>query len=312
MRVSVIIVNYNTCDLLRDCLASIPVGFPSEMPEVVVVDNHSRDDSVAMVRAEFPEVKLVVNDRNRGFARANNLGAREASGEYLFFFNSDARFTPGSGEAMIAFMDAHPDAGMASPQLRYPDGAPQHTAAGQPTVQGEFLPRYVLRLFRPDVYYARDYGAGRAEVAVPGVVGAALLVRFAAARQVGFYDESFFFFFEETDWCRRMTRAGWKIYVVPGVDVIHLQGGTAKQVPIPVRLEYWRSRYTYFRRHFSPTACDWLYVVLQIKNLVNLLLNLPLAPFSSRHAYKARLAATIVLWHLRGRPLGMGISVRPA
>ncbi len=304
---SIIIINFNTGSLVCDCLESLPCGAKRYSYRVIVVDNGSSDDSVALVRQRFPGVTIIENGRNLGFAAANNIALERAESEYYLLLNSDTVMCEGTIDRVLDFMAQEEDCGFASPQLLNRDGSLQNTAANFPTLLTELSNKSLLRLFFPSKYYKKKLAA-EAPLAVESLVGAALFVKEKMTGQVGFYDNGYFFFLEETDWCQRGLEQGWKSYLVPDAAIYHLQGQTAKQVPFAVRIEYWRSRYHYFKQRFSWWVFAVLVVGLLVKNTVNLLLNLLAVPFSVKSRHKFKLSLHIFKWHILGLPAGMGLS----
>lgn len=251
-RLSVVIVNWNTCDLLRNCLHSLHRG--QELAcEVIVVDNGSSDDSVAMIRTEFPEVRLIANAENRGFAVANNQGIRVSAGEYIMLLNSDTIVKPGALRGLVYFLDEHPQAGAVGPRLVRPDGTAQPYAfGGDPTLTYLLTRGLNQLLFRRYLHnWATD-----ATQEVDWVSGACLVVRRRAIDQVGLLDENIFMYFEDNDWCLRIRKGGWKVYLYPEVEVIHLGGCSLSQNPA-ARAAYGRSLLYFYRKHYSKPA-RWL------------------------------------------------------
>ena len=200
---------------------------------VTVVDNASGDGSAEMVAEHFPWVRMIRNDRNVGFGAAHNQALRAASGRYLLILNSDA--TPGSGalQALVDFLDAHPRVAVAGPRLRYPDGRVQPSRRRFPTLATLLLESTQLQRFSPDnAVLRRYYVADRPDdepQEVDWLVGACLCVRASAADEVGLFDERFFMYSEELDWCRRFHAAGWRIAYVPQSEVMHMEGASARQ-----------------------------------------------------------------------------------
>lgn len=224
MDLTVILVNWNTCDLLRDCLRTVEAGLAGLRAEVIVVDNGSTDASLAMLGAEFPWVAVIANDRNRGFAAANNQGIAVARGRHLLLLNTDTLVRGDVLPAAVAWLDAHPRAGVLGPRVLNADGTVQNSVKGWPGFG------YLLR---------QTAGIGRnrapnmglvAEARVPAVSGCAMFVRRAAVDAVGLLDEAFFFFGEETDWCRRFERAGWGVFFAPVGEIVHFGGGAARRL----------------------------------------------------------------------------------
>jgi GT2 family glycosyltransferase len=210
---SVSVVSYRTAALLRRCLSALASERAHLEIDVTVVDNGSDDGSPEMVTADFPWVRLIRNNRNAGFARAHNQAMRSALGRYFLVLNSDAIPLPGALRALISFLEAHPRVAVAGPKLRYPDGTVQPSRRRFPTLATLFLESTQLQRAWPDnAVLRRYYVADRSDAELQEVdwlVGACLCVRAGAAEQVGLFDERFFMYSEELDWCRRFRAAGW-------------------------------------------------------------------------------------------------------
>ncbi|HEX8966905.1 MAG TPA: glycosyltransferase family 2 protein [Chloroflexota bacterium] len=226
------IVSYRTPALLRQSLAALDAQRQSVSLEVTVVDNASGDRSADMVADQFPWVHLIRNPRNVGFGAAHNQAMRRAQGRYWLILNSDATPSPGALGTLVGFMDANPTVAVAGPGLRYPDGTRQSSRRRFPTLATLFLESTQLQRFCPNNailrrYYVQDRPDGEPQD-VDWLVGACLCVRPAAARQVGLFDERFFMYSEEIDWCRRFRAAGWRISYVPAAEVVHHEGGSSR------------------------------------------------------------------------------------
>lgn len=304
---TVIIINFNTASLVCNCLASIPRGVSRYTYSITVVDNGSKDNSVHEIRHNFPDVRIIENGRNLGFARANNIALEEADSRYYLLLNSDTIVPEAAIDKTLDFMEKTPECGFASPQLLNEDGSLQNTAANFPTLLTELVNKCLLRCISPCKFYKKKHLTS-APVEVESLVGAALFARDSMCREIGYYSDDFFFFLEETEWCRRASTHDWKCYILPQATIYHLQGQTAKKTPLRVRTEYWRSRYIYFRKSFPKYIYILLIIGLLIKNTGNIILNLLLCPFCSRSRHKVKLALYILKWHLKGCPEEMGIS----
>lgn len=268
MDLSVIVVSWNVRDLLRRCLQSILAAVDGSAPprtlEILVVDNASADGSAAMVQAEFPTVRLIANDRNRGFTAANNQGLAASQGRYLLLLNPDAELLDGALAAMVGCMEAHPEAGVLGPQLLYPDGSVQSSRRRFPTVATALVESTVIQEWWRDNrvlrrYYMLDTPPPPGEPQpVDWLVGACLLVRRAAYEQVGGLDEGFFMYSEELDWCRRIKGAGWQVLYLPTARVIHHEGKSSEQV-VPARhIHFQSSKVRYFRKHHGRLTAELL------------------------------------------------------
>lgn len=246
---SVIIVAWNVRELLAACLAALPAATEGIASEVIVVDNASTDGSAEMAAGEFPRVTLLRNDANLGFARANNRGMDHAQGRYFVLLNSDTLPPPGSLASMVAFMDARPAAGAASPRLVRPDGTPQPYAFGD-----DPSPLYLLRrgLAQRSGRYLHDWGVNE-PVQTEWVSGACLVARREAVLQVGGLDERIFMYFEDNDWCRRMRAAGWEVWYNPLAEITHIGGASLNQNP-RARAAYYDSLAYFYRKHYGRLA----------------------------------------------------------
>jgi N-acetylglucosaminyl-diphospho-decaprenol L-rhamnosyltransferase len=250
--VSVIIVSWNVREALRECLTAVRREGSGRVGEVWVVDNASADGSAELVATEFPEVRLVRNAENAGFARACNQALRAAAGEYCCLLNPDTRVATGALGRLVEFMESHPRAGAAGPRLLNPDGSLQPNGGPFPTLAGTFLrATRASALFRG--WYDRRFRWGRTAfdraAAVEQVSGACLLIRRAALEEVGLLDEQFFLYYEETDWLLRARRAGWETWYVPEAEVTHRWGASTRQVALECLRHMAESEYRYFRKH---------------------------------------------------------------
>jgi N-acetylglucosaminyl-diphospho-decaprenol L-rhamnosyltransferase len=258
MDLAVIIVSYNTRDLLANCLKSVSAGLArSELAgEVWVVDNASADGSAQMVCERFPLVHLVAHDENVGFAAGNNLAlsamgwGQDTTSRHVLFLNPDTRVMGDALGELIRFLDGMPRAGVAGARLVHDDGSFQHSAFAFPGLMQIFFDFFPLhhRLLdsRLNGRYARRlYEAGR-PFPVDHPLGAAMMVRGDTLLKVGAFDERFFMYCEEIDLCRRIKSAGWAIYCVPRAEIVHLVGQSTRQFRDQMFVSLWRSRYLMF------------------------------------------------------------------
>jgi GT2 family glycosyltransferase len=228
MDLSVVIVNWNTRAFLRDCLTSLLAGTGGLATEVFVVDNASSDGSSAMIRADFPAVRLIESPENIGFAAGNNLALREVSGRHVLLLNSDTLVQDAVLREAVSWLDAHPEAGVMGPLVLNADGSLQPSCSSFPSLRNLALQFLGLtRIARLDGYRLTGWDRSTAR-RVDVVSGAAMFVRRKAMEQVGLLDESFFFYAEETDWCHRFARAGWEVVFVPLPTVTHFGGGSVR------------------------------------------------------------------------------------
>ena len=273
----IVIVNYNTRDLLRDCLASIYESRGDFSYRVCVVDNGSSDDSVAMVRQEFPQAQLIASPINGGYAYANNLGlmahgfqnsplARHPSSlvpRYALLLNADTLLPPSALQEMLDFMDTHPEAGAAGPRLVREDGSLDLACRRSFPSPSAFFYRMMglSKLFPKSRRFGRynlTYLDPDELTEVDSVVGAFMLVRAEAIHQVGLLDETFFLYGEDLDWAYRIRKAGWKIYYNPQVTVLHVKAASTRHSR-RARYEFYRAMDVFYRKHYAASTPFWLH-----------------------------------------------------
>ncbi len=305
---SIVIINWNTKDLLSRCLSSISVGAKKISYEIFVVDNGSSDGSQGMVQTSFPEVHLIANTENRGFGYANNQAFRKAQGRYFFCLNSDAYLSENSLDELVSYLDQHPSIGMAVPQLLCENGDSQPSLSVIPDLLYELAGPSLRALF-PQRYYG-DKFKPKEPVSVQSLSGAAFLIRKAMADQIGIYDEDYFFYYEETDWCFRTKKAGWEIFFLPQIHVYHGRGKSTKSYKFEVRIEYWRSRYLFFKKNHSRWQYYGLRIGLLLRQAIPLPFNLFLGLFNPRIKQRAQTSYKILRWHWQGCPEIVGLPGR--
>ena len=308
---SIIIVNWNTKDLLIQCLKSLEQTLQRLKMEVFVVDNGSVDGSVKSVREKFPGAIVIQNPINLGFAKANNQALILSKGKYILLLNPDTQEKEGAIETLRAFMDNHPEAGAAGAQLLNSDGSKQNSIANFPSLATELLNKSLLRWLFPKTFPGKERNISE-PIEVDSIIGACRMVRREAMEQVGLLDEDYFLFLEETDWCYRMKKAGWKVYHVPQAEVYHFQGKSAEKDKKRAKVEYYRSRYQFFKKNRG----SWQWSVLLIGLLIKLgfeFLSMVIACILTGFAVKKwrnKLSnyAYLLWWHLKGCPEGMGLK----
>lgn len=267
--VSVIIVNWNTRDELRECLRSLhPSLHPDVQAEIIVVDNASWDDSVAMVKREFPEVKLIENRLNEGFGKAHNRAAQVAQGRYLLLLNSDARAHPGALKQLVDYADAHPDVGIIAPKVLNPDGSLQYSCRRFPVYEAGLFRNTLLGRLFPQNRFVRDYLMTDFDHAhtmeVDWVSGCAMLIRRETWHQLGGFDEQFFMYCEDVDLCWRAHEAGWKVVYHPDAIVTHAIGrSTDKAVNAMIR-QFHHSHRLFFQKHYARRLPIWSRLLIPI------------------------------------------------
>lgn len=253
---SIIIVNFNAIKLLRDCLESIRASAPNHRLQVIVVDNASRDGSVAMVRDEFPEVQLIDNPTNAGFTRANNQGIEVAKGRHILLLNNDTRVLADSMGRTIDFLDKNPDVGAAGLKLLNQDGSLQLSCRRFPSFsQALFNHNSILTQVFPNNPFSRSYlmtDIQRDVVQdVDWVSGACLFIRREVIDAIGGLDERFFMYSEDVDYCFRVWKAGWRVTYIPIGEVVHLIGQSTRKARFRTVFERHKSMYRFYAKHYS-------------------------------------------------------------
>jgi GT2 family glycosyltransferase len=258
---SVVVVSYHCRDDVLACVESIERTRGELVVEVTVVDNGSDDGTLEALAASATQVTTVAMDTNAGFSRANNVGITRAHGRHVLVLNPDTTVEPGALAELVAFLDAHPDAGVAAPRLVNPDLTDQRTARSFPTpAAGLFGRRSPLTRWFPDNRWSSAFLAGRDHTGsdpfqVDWVSGAAMMVPASAVAAAGAFDESFFLFWEDADWCKRLADAGRATWCVPTATIVHDEGSTRDHRWSPrVAAHFHRGAYLYWRKHHAPQA----------------------------------------------------------
>lgn len=277
------IVNYNTKDLLENCLNSVYQKTKKIKFEVIVVDNGSNDGSIEMIRRKFPQVKLIENNENVGFSKATNRGIEMSIGRYILLLNSDIILLDNLNEVLI-YADNNPQIGAIGCKLLYSDGSIQPSASQFISLADEILRTFRVGQYgkRPGLrnfiinHFSKLLGEsvnrylltceGKYDICqVDWVSGACLLVRRRVINEIGLLDENFFAYYEDIDWCRRMGKAGWKIVYYPAVKIIHLTGESTQQSErnnIYHSLIHYRSKFYYHKKYKGKLA------IIILKNII--------------------------------------------
>lgn len=300
MDVSIIIVNWNTRDLLQSCLESIHKTIHDINYEIIVVDNASRDGSVAMLQEKYSEVRLIQNEDNRGFGAANNQAMRIMIGRYALLLNSDTVLTENAIRELFIFMEAHSEAAMACGQLLNADGSKQNSVASFPNFLTLLTNTLLLEYLLPNCYPSKRYNHDQ-PIEVDSCIGACFLVRRKAIEDVGMLDERYFFFFEETDWAYRMKVAGWKVFHLPTAFIYHFQGQSIGR-DIQSRIEFYRSRYQFFSKWKSRPYFIFVCIVIFVRLCINWLFvsvaNIFSLGMNRALRHKFFVYSRLILWHL--------------
>lgn len=255
MQLSVVIVSHNTRELLASCLESLVEHLAEIEHEVCVIDNASTDGSAALVRRQFPRVRLLASESNSGFAAAVNAGIEATSGHYVCWMNPDARLLNGGMGALLAYAGANPDVGVVGPQIVNADGSIQLSCRSFPSYATALFNRSSLltRWFPRNRYTRRYLHTDRDHMTVQEVdwvSGACLLHRRTVSDGLGGLDDRFFMYMEDIDFCLRATEAGWKVMYHPGMRALHHIGGSSRRIPFRSVLALHRSIRLYYAKHF--------------------------------------------------------------
>lgn len=277
---TIALVNHNMRKLLRGCLNSVYQSTTGVRFEAVVVDNHSTDGSIKMLSTEFPQVKLIENEKNLGFARANNQAVRQSRGKYLLLLNPDTLFQNNSLQKMIAFMEDHCEAGALGCKVLNPNGTIQPSNDNFPTLFTELFRVIQLKRLIPRARmrakigqrwgkmlgstlggYLRIYWDTNRIREVDWITGAFFLIRRKAIEEVGLLDEAFFMYYEDADWCYRLRQKGWKIFYFPLFEIIHYGESSSKFSPHTF-IERHKSMQYFFNKHRGKKAVFMLRLII--------------------------------------------------
>jgi len=306
MDISVAIVNWNTKDLLRQCLSSVFENLDGLQAEVIVVDNGSSDGSAQMVRRGFPRARLVEARQNLGFARASNLAYMQSSGRYFLLLNSDTVVLPGALSSLMSFLDSHPPAGAVGSKLLNPDGTLQRSCSPFPTPLTELFDALYLSKFFPRSKlfgrFAMSHWGFDSTEQVDFAGGSCLLLRRHALDQIGLLDEGFFMYSEEADLCYRLKAAGWKVFYLPDASVIHYGGQSARLDVNRTSVELCRSKHRFMGKHYGRLSALLYRAVVILSAAARLAAWAPLALAGrSSRVYRAKLSvqARLLSWAVR-------------
>ncbi|MFO8013082.1 MAG: glycosyltransferase family 2 protein [Phycisphaerae bacterium] len=276
---SIIIVAYHCCDDLARCLECLPAAAGDLATETIVVDNASGDGTVEMVRERFPEVHLIANAENRGFAAANNQGLAVSSGRHVLFLNPDTRPAEGALAVLVRTLDADAELGAVGPQLLNEDGSVQPSVRTDPTLASllhQYTPLRLLRVLAPAYhrYKRRDMDFGSA-ADVDTLMGAALCVPRGVLDEVGPMDERFFVYHDDADLCLRIRQAGYRVRFEPAARITHVGGVSAGHAASGVL--YLRSLYRFLYKHHGPLKGGLMVTAVRVGLFVREALQLPLS-----------------------------------
>jgi GT2 family glycosyltransferase len=299
--ISVIIVNWNTKDLLRNCLNSVYQTVHNLLFEIIVVDNASSDGSIVMLEMEFPFVIRIVNTENKGFGAANNQALAIMKGKYALLLNTDTVLMPEAVIKLWDFCEANDKAAIVCGQLLNDDGTKQNSIASFPSLLTLAANTSLLEYLFPGLYPSKRYEHA-SPIEVDSAIGACMMIRKKALDEVGAFDERYFFFFEETDLAYIMRLKGWKIYQVPSALIYHLQGQSIGN-NISSRIEFYRSRYQFLRKWHGPLYCYLAGGIIFLRLLVNgissfIFVALTLG-LNKKVRYKLAMYSKLIYWHFQ-------------
>ncbi len=275
VELSIVILNYNTRDLLNDCLGSLFESYKSEILsnryEVIVIDNGSNDESAEMVKKDFPGVKLIANRQNYGFAKGNNIGMKETKGKYILLLNSDTFVEKNTLPVIVKFMEENPAAGVATCRVELSNGALDPAChRGFPTPWAAITYFLGLEKLFPKsklfAQYHQTYKDLKTAHEIDSPTGAFYLVRCEVIRKVGLLDEDYFMYAEDLDWSYRIKKAGWKILYVPDVKITHFKKQSGRQnISREERKKatdyFYQTMKLFYRKHYQkryPFFVNWL------------------------------------------------------
>ena len=275
--ISIVIVNWNAKSLLRDCLKSIYETTKPFSIEILVIDNGSTDGSIKMIKSHFPHVKLIENENNLGFAKANNIGINKCRGKYVCLVNSDIVVRKRCFENLFNYMGEHLDVGMSGPQLLNTDLTIQVSCKQFPSLWNNVSRTFFLhRLFPKSSLFGAEemsYFNHKSILNVDALAGAFLMVRNDTLKHVGVLDEDFFIYSEDIDWCKRFSDNGWEIIFYPKANAIHHDGGSSKRAPIRFYIEMLKAKLHYWEKHHSFIDTILIHLIMLIQHAIRLSIN---------------------------------------
>jgi GT2 family glycosyltransferase len=292
----VIVINHNTREHLRACLASLT----AEADTVVVVDNNSTDGSVGMVLTEFPWVTLRASPTNAGYGAAANRALAACEAPYVLLLNSDTRLKPGTLQALSAYLDRHPRAAVVGPRLLNPNGSLQPSCYAFPTPGQVFLEESTLTRLVQRVPGLRERfvrtGSHEHSRTVAWVLGAALAIRREAFGAIGGFDEAYFLYAEEIDLCYRLQRAGWETHFAPCASVVHVGGASTEQRRAEMAVQFFRSLLRFYQRHYTPRRLRQVLWIMKGIVLLRWLRDSARVRWLRERQQRARVAENLTAW----------------
>jgi GT2 family glycosyltransferase len=275
MDLSVIVITYKERELLRNCLKSVFASETNFKFEVIVTDSNSQDGSVEMVQNEFPEAKVLDNQKNLGFAKGNNVAIKQAAGRLILLLNADTTINPDTLDLSVKYMDAHPEVGAMGGKVLLANGELDKACRRKfPNPWNSFLRLFGFKQFSNyNISTPIDH-----ETEVDAITGAYFLIRKSVIDQVGLLDEEFFMYGEDLDWCWRIKQAGYKIMYYPKAEIIHYKHGASRSIPFRTINWAHRAMKIFYRKHYGPQH-PWIfnqliYLGITIRMYLVMLVNL--------------------------------------
>ena len=304
--VSVIIVNWNTKELLVACINSIKNETHNATLEIIVVDNASTDGSQEALKQRFPDVTLIQNKENFGFAKANNIGIQASRGKYICLVNSDVQVKSVCIDRMINYMEHHPEIGMLGPKIFLPGGDVQLSCQRFPSLWRQFCSAICLHWIFPQskIFTGtenRSFSYDKISK-VDVLIGAFWLLRRKALDQVGLLDETFFFYGEDKDWCKRFWAKKWEVIFFPDAEIIHFTGGSSTDTPAKYYIQLHRANLQYWEKHYSNSVLKCAKTIMMLHQIVRIVLRSGLYAIKSsdrtNNSYKINRSLTCLQWLL--------------
>ena len=310
MKLSIIILCWNDSNVISHCLQSIYSGTHSTEFEVIVSDNGSTDGSIALIRSDFPQVYLIENGSNLRFAKANNVGIRASKGEYVLILNPDTIIHDGALDKLIRYADANPKAGAFGCRVLNPDGSYQESGRPFPSICGDWVAALYSRplahlstRFLADTYIGWK---GDRERTVDWQSGCCLMIRGKLLRELGGFDEQFFYYYEDVDLCRRVWLAGYPILFTPDPTITHLGGqSTKRRLPLGFAIDKYITRYRYYYKYYGKRGarrCRLVSLVSLFIRMVGLGLTQIAQPTDDR-ALRLEIANACIRWNVSVDPI---------
>lgn len=304
--ISFIVVSWNAKKYLYECLSSVVKEAANYKSEIIVVDNASSDGAPEMVCERFPRVRLIENNENLGFAKANNIGIKESRGKYLVLLNSDVEVLPGCIALMLDYMERQEKIGILGPQVLDLSGGVQRSCMGFPTLWNSFCRAFALDTIFPKSrffgQYLMTYWPHDSTREVDIINGCFWIVRRKALELVGPLDERFFIYGEDKDWCRRFWDAGWTVVYFHNAQVVHYGGASSSSAPVKFFIEMNRANLKYWSKHRGRLgqACFFVMMLLQhlIRYSASVVQYLMLPSKRSEAGFKIERSAALIRWLL--------------